>query len=109
MGRFPADEPVVREPQTLCREPDEDVPRYRPPRDGVLWLQAGQIDVEQFRPRLDDMAAQQSLCRTHDPAACGRHRGVQLCLDRRFPADAGETAHQSFVMKNTKKTTTTTI
>src|SRR3546814_13809268 len=86
MGRFPADEPVVREPQTLCREPDEDVPRYRPPRGGDLWLQAGQFDVEQFRPRQDALAAQQRLCRTPDPARPEERRegkeGGRTCRHR---------------------------
>src|SRR3546814_18963172 len=68
MGRFPADEPVVREPQTFYRQPDEDIPRDRPAGGGDLRLQAGQLDVEQFRTEEDALVAEQRLCRAPGPS-----------------------------------------
>src|SRR3546814_8778771 len=70
MGRFPADEPVVREPQTFYRQPDEDIPRDRPAGGGDLRLQAGQLDVEQFRRSEEHTSELQSLMRISYAVFC---------------------------------------
>src|SRR3546814_19002052 len=67
LGRFPADEPVVLEAQTLYRQPDEDIPRPRPARSCDLRVQAGQPDAEYFRPEEEALGAHQRLAMVDAP------------------------------------------